>query len=139
MYLIGFFVGEIDTLNERYQAELYYEARWTERVHLSKLSPEDQTQIINGNGMMKVENLDSTTYWNPQLLIENCIGQMTELERWYTIKRNLECSAAGYSPSFVNLAICEHRRLRGMFWEKLELNHVGHRSRELRNRILCLI
>lgn len=28
------------------------------------------------------------------------------------------------SESLVKLEICEHRRLRGAFWEKLELNHV---------------
>lgn len=111
-------------MNERYQADIYYEARWTDRIHLSKLKSEEQTQILNLNGTIKLENLDSNIYWNPQLFIENCIGQITEQDRWFTIQRSLNNSTIAYSPSFVNLNICEHRRLRGMFWEKLELNHV---------------
>lgn len=116
--------GEIDTLNERYQADVYYEARWTERIHLSKLEPEEQTQLIGTNGTVRVDNLNPKTYWSPQLFIENSIGQITEQDRWFTIDRNLECTSEPYSPSFINITICEHRRVRGMFWEKLELNHV---------------
>lgn len=116
--------GEIDTLNERYQADVYYEARWTERIPLSKLESEEQTQLISANGTIRLDNLDSKIYWSPQLFIENSIGQITEQDRWFTISRNLECNGEPYSPSFINLTICEHRRVRGVFWEKLELNHV---------------
>lgn len=124
------FLGEIDTLNERYHADIYYEARWTEKIHRSNFTGDQQTKILNEESMVKLDKLDDKVFWNPQLFIENSIGVLTELDRWYTIRRNTEGNSGALSPSLMNLTVCEHRRLRGIFWEKLELNHVFcHRGR----------
>jgi hypothetical protein len=123
IYLI---LGEIDTLNEKYQADVYYEARWMEKMNMLNLTSEEQTQILNDNCSMKTDNVNSTIPWTPKLFIENEIGRIGNEEKWFTIKRDIEENKQQTvsSSSIVNVNICEHRRLKGIFWEKLELNHV---------------
>ncbi len=122
-------IGEIDTLNEKYQADIYFEARWTEKrinINTSNLTSQQQTQLLHDNMTVRLNELNSIVQWSPQLFIENAIGQIGEQDRWFTIKKALAKSdQPSLSTPFVNFSICEHRRIKGVFWEKLELNHVN--------------
>lgn len=121
--LIFIRIGEIDTLNEKYQAEIYFEARWTEKISLNNfnLNLQQEKEFVQERRTIKLENFNPNANWTPMLFIENAIGQIGELERWFTGKRILNESTT--SPLF-EVEICEHRRFKGVFWEKLELNHV---------------
>jgi hypothetical protein len=120
-------IGDIDTLNEKYQADIYFEARWTEqKMILNTLNLTSQQQIqFNENSTVKIPELSPTIHWSPQLFIGNAIGQIGEQDKWFTIKKTGSKSSQPSSPLFVNVDICEHRRMKGVFWEKLELNHVN--------------
>ena len=119
-------LGEIDTLNEKYQADIYFEARWTDTVNINSLNltRQQQAQLCNENVTIKINELNPVDYWTPQLFIENAVGQVGQQDRWFTIKKSNEKNLQSLSLSIVNLTICEHRRVKGVFWEKLELNHV---------------
>ena len=117
-------------MNEKYQADIYFEARWTEhRLSLNalNLTAQEQTQLYE-NTMVKINDFDRLIKWSPQLFIENAIAQIGTQERWLTIKKGDSGFSQPSSPLLVNLDICEHRRIKGVFWEKLELNHVGDLS-----------
>ncbi|CAF4794041.1 unnamed protein product, partial [Rotaria sp. Silwood2] len=118
---------EIDTLNEKYQADIYFEARWTERqlnLNTLNLTTQQQTQLLYENIIVRVDELNSVIHWSPQLFIENAIGQIGEQDRWFTIKRNVLKSVVEISsPFFIDADICEYRRIKGVFWQKLELTH----------------
>jgi hypothetical protein len=121
-------LGEIDTLNEKYQADIYFEARWTEKrmnIGTLNLTLQQQTQLLHENMTVRLNELNSATHWSPQLFIENAIGQIGEQDRWFTMKKILAKSDQSSSAPFVNVNICEHRRIKGVFWEKLELKHVN--------------
>jgi hypothetical protein len=125
--LIKFFaLGDIDTLNEKYQADLYYEARWVDTINVNSLdlTSQQQSQLLNENLTIKINDLNPTIHWTPQLFIGNSIGQIGEQDKWTTIKKNIKGNFEALSPPVVKLDICEHRRVKGVFWEKLELNHV---------------
>ncbi|CAF4000135.1 unnamed protein product [Rotaria magnacalcarata] len=119
-------IGEIDTLNEKYQADIYYEARWIEimNVSLLNLTAQQQGQLLNGNVTVRLNDFNRTIHWTPQLFVENAIGQIGEQDTWFTIKKHVPSHVKPSSPLVLRLEICEHRRIRGVFWEKLELNHV---------------
>lgn len=51
--------------------------------------------------------------WHPQLYIENVLGEMKEQVRY----------SARKSKHDQQFYVCEHREIRGIFWEKLELYH----------------
>jgi hypothetical protein len=88
------------------------------------LTSQQQTQLYE-NSAVKILELNPAIHWSPQLLIENAIGQCGEQNKWYTIKKTDSKSGQSSSSLFVNVDICEHRRMKGVFWEKLELNHVN--------------
>jgi len=108
-------------------------------INLLNLNPEQQSQLLNEHIAVKVNDLNRTKIndlnpnkikdlnsinnWTPQLFIENAIGPISE-EKWFTIKKNIEENLGALSPPIVNLHLCEHHRVKGLFWEKLELNHV---------------
>jgi hypothetical protein len=106
-------IGEIDTLNEKYQAQASIEARWpVEFDKLSaNLSPDDQKRLSDGKSISLVNYAASN--WHPQLYIENAIGDLKEQIR-YSAKR---------SKADKKVYVCEHRDIKGLFWEKLELHH----------------
>jgi hypothetical protein len=122
-----FSLGEIDTLNEKYQADIYFEARWIEkRMNLNplNLTTQQQTQLYE-NSVVKMTELNTAIQWSPQLFIENAVAQIGEQDKWFTIKKADSELTQPSSPLFVHVEICEHRRMKGIFWEKLELNHVS--------------
>lgn len=61
-------LGEIDTLNEKYHAELYIEAKWVEPDTV-------------------LEKYDPDIHWNPKLYIENAIEEKY-IETKYEIKND---------------------------------------------------
>jgi hypothetical protein len=119
-------LGEIDTLNEKFQADVYYEAKWTDKidVEILKLDDGQKLHLLNKNLTLKIEKLDLTVTWTPELFIENAVGQYGEQDKWYTLKKSPVEHLEPLSPPMININFCEHRRIKGVFWEKLELNHV---------------
>ncbi|CAF1500714.1 unnamed protein product [Adineta steineri] len=106
-------IGEIDTLNEKYQAHVSIESRWSilfEKFSYN-LSSDDQQRLNNGKSV-SLEKY-SQSYWHPQLYIENGLGDLKEQIK-YSAKLNKENHT---------IDICEHRDIKGFFWEKLELQH----------------
>ncbi|UJR06795.1 hypothetical protein I4U23_011082 [Adineta vaga] len=106
-------IGEIDTLNEKYQAHASIESRWIISLNelLSFISIDDQNRLLNGKSIV-LENY-SEFHWHPQISIENSLGDLKEQIK-YSAKRNLYDN---------QIYICEHRIIKGLFWEKLELQH----------------
>ncbi len=106
-------IGEIDTLNEKYQAKASIEARWaTDLGELSSnLSSNDQQRLENGKPV--VLHKYAETHWHPQLSVENVFGDIKE-QVWYSAKKSKKSN---------EVWICEHRDVKGLFWEKLELHY----------------
>jgi hypothetical protein len=106
-------VGEIDTLNEKYQAQASIEARWEVKFeNLSvHLSDDDQKHLIDGKSVSLLKYAES--HWHPQLYIENALGDLKEQIRY----------SARKSKDDNEFYVCEHRDVKGLFWEKLELQH----------------
>lgn len=106
-------IGEIDTLNEKYQAQASFEARWPVNFEKlsSQLSSDDQQQLLNGKSISLLNY--GRSHWHPQLYIENALGDLKEQIR-YSAKKNKEDN---------EVYICEQHDIRGLFWEKLELHH----------------
>ncbi|CAF3484687.1 unnamed protein product [Rotaria sp. Silwood1] len=75
------------------------------------LSNDDQKRLIDGKSI-SLSNYTQTN-WHPQLYIENTFGDLKEQIR-YTAKKSKENN---------HIYICEHRDIKGLFWEKLELHH----------------
>ncbi|CAF1336233.1 unnamed protein product, partial [Didymodactylos carnosus] len=98
--LIFLRIGNIDTLNEKYEAEAYVEATWFDK----SFHPEVQGSAIDYNPKV---------HWNPELVIDNNVGELKQ-EIFYTVIQH---------PEEQSSEICEHRTMKGTFWEKLELQH----------------
>jgi hypothetical protein len=93
-------------------------------INSLNLESKQRSDILNENITIKMKDLDPNIYWTPQLFIENAIGQIGEQVQWFTIKKHIEGNLPTSSSPIVNLDICEHRHFKGVFWEKLELDHV---------------
>jgi hypothetical protein len=108
-----FNLGEIDTLNEKYQAQAAIESRWVVDIDKlsSDLSSDDQKSLSDGKSITLTNY--PQRHWHPQLYIENAIGDLKEQIR-YSAKRSKEDN---------QIYVCEHRDIKGVFWEKLELYH----------------
>ena len=89
------------------------DSRWP--VDIQRLtphvSPDDQKRLVEGKSISLVKYAES--HWHPQLYIENALGDLKEQVR-YTAKKSKEDQ---------QIYICEHRDVKGVFWEKLELHH----------------
>jgi hypothetical protein len=111
--LMFFRIGEIDTLNEKYHAQASVEARWVvdfEKL-AANLSPDDQKHLIDGKSVSLIKYAE--THWHPQLYVENAVGETKEQIRY----------SARKSRKDNEYYVCEHRDVKGFFWEKLELQH----------------
>ncbi|UJR07959.1 hypothetical protein I4U23_012238 [Adineta vaga] len=102
-------IGEIDTLNEKYQAHASIESRWI--VSFDQFSSIEQDRLLNGKSLVLEKYTE--THWHPQLYIENGLGDLKEQIK-YSAKLNKIDK---------EIYICEHRIVKGLFWEKLELYH----------------
>ena len=88
-------INDIDTVNQRFQAEAIVESKWQD----------PSIKSLN-------DTIDPNKIWKPELYIENAINDIKEDVRYRVV-----------SDDQSNLMICEIRRLKGLFWEKLELEN----------------
>ena len=86
-------IYEIDTLNQRFHAEVLIESKWND------------PNVTSSNYDLK--NLE----WKPELYIENVINDAKE-EITYRIVQQQS-----------GLMVCEIRKVKGVFWENLELEN----------------
>ena len=100
-------------MNEKYQAQLTIESRWPVDLYrlTSHVSPDEQRRLTEGKSISFLKYAES--HWHPQLYIENALGDLKEQVR-YTAKKSKDDQ---------QIYICEHRDVKGVFWEKLELHH----------------
>jgi hypothetical protein len=100
-------------LNEKYQASVSIESRWLVDADqlMSGLSHDERQRLTNGKSVSLIKYAES--HWHPQLFIENALGDLKETIR-YSAKQSKETRL---------ICICEHRDVKGLFWEKLELHH----------------
>lgn len=96
-------------MTEKYQAHVSIESRW--EVSLRQFSSAEHDRLMQGKSL----TLDkyAETHWHPQLYIENGLGDTKEQIK-YTAKLNRHDG---------RVYLCEHRIVKGLFWEKLELHH----------------
>lgn len=86
-------INDIDTVNQRFQAEAIIECKWYD----------PSVKSLN-------DQIDSSKIWKPELNFENAINDVKEDIRYRVI------SDKNDKPM-----ICEIRKIKGIFWEKLEL------------------
>lgn len=100
-------------MNEKYQAQASIESRWSVDVNqLSSILSENDRKRLNDGKSVSLPNYTQSN-WHPQLFVENALGDLKEQIR-YSAKKS----------SHDNLIyVCEHRDIKGLFWEKLELHH----------------
>ena len=84
-------VGDIDNVNEKFQADAYIEACWEDDSIDSR------------------STFDPRHHWEPELFIENAVGNLKQDINYKMIRRDGK------------VFVCEMRMIRGIFWEKLEL------------------
>ncbi|UJR17295.1 hypothetical protein I4U23_004190 [Adineta vaga] len=114
-------IGEIDTLTEKYQAHASIESRWSvsSEKFLSDISTINQERLMNGKSIVLEKYGES--HWHPQLYIENALGDLKEQIK-YSAKINSKDK---------KIYVCEHRIIKGLFWEKLELQHFPNDVQDL--------
>ena len=93
VYIVFLKVGEIDNVKERFQADAYIESVWDD----------------NSVEPRHLNNFDPKSYWNPDLYIENSLGNLNS-----SLKYKTEQTENG-------IKVIEMRTIKGSFWEKLEL------------------
>ncbi|CAF3356016.1 unnamed protein product [Rotaria socialis] len=121
VHLVFLRIGEIDTLNEKYQAQASIESRWSVELEnlLPNLSSDEQQRLMQGKSISLIKYTEFN--WHPQLYIENALGDLKEQIRY----------SATISRTDNKIYICEHRNIKGSFWEKLELYHFPSDVQEL--------
>lgn len=93
-------IGEIDMMNERFQAEVIIESKW--------LISEDKLNLLN------VDSFDPKMHWNPELYIENAHTNVREQKKYALTK--------GKNNEFF---VTEYRLVKGNFWQRVELENVN--------------
>ncbi|XP_064647158.1 gamma-aminobutyric acid receptor subunit gamma-3-like isoform X3 [Lineus longissimus] len=91
-------IGEIDTLKEQYNADVFIQAKWREPK-------------LDGKSTEELKIIELEKYWNPLLYIDNIITE-TKDSCWLTATPNSRGEAY----------VMERRRIKGIFLENLELN-----------------
>ncbi|CAF3824054.1 unnamed protein product [Adineta steineri] len=106
-------IGEIDTLNEKYQAQIAIESRWSIELDKisSSLSSDELNRLLHGKSISLMKYAE--TNWHPQLYVENALGDLKEQIRYSARKSKIDSQ----------IYIREYRDIKGLFWEKLELHH----------------
>jgi len=94
-------LGTIDTMNEKYEAEVKIISRWQDK----KSDFGDKTEF-------KIEKDKKFEYWHPDLFIENALADKYVEEKKYKIH------PLNYGVS----EVVEERIAKGFFWERIELN-----------------
>ena len=133
-------IGQIDTRNERYDAEAYIECSWHDDDMfklLTNSSDQRSTNIgsTNHSNVTALKNIlkninafeyDPNQHWSPQLYIENAIGDIKEevrhkieiVEKIHT-NNHMKVTPENISKHMSNFTVrvCEMRKLRGVFYE----------------------
>lgn len=91
-------IGDIDTLNEKFQAEVIIESKW-------KIDPMTEPDILNKG------EYDPKKNWNPKLFIENALTVKEEVTFEISVEDNKDCY------------VTEIRTVSGLFWVKMILNN----------------
>ncbi|BHF65114.1 hypothetical protein SprV_0200812300 [Sparganum proliferum] len=91
-------IGEIDTLKEYYQADVFLQAKWREPK-------------LDGKSQEYLSRTDLDLYWNPLCYVDNILSETKEV-RWLSTQTNPNGE----------VYIVDRRRVRGVFLETLELN-----------------
>lgn len=117
-------IGEIDTQNEKFFAEILVEAKWEE----PKLSAEFDQRLVREE--KELSSANALRYWNPKIYIENALNDPSQATISYKMKKEIskECSSPDDMTSdFTNVQfkfwIYEYRKVKGYFFEKLELEY----------------
>lgn len=88
-------IHDVDTINQRFQAEAMIESKWHD----------PNVKCLN-------ESIDSNKIWKPDLYVENALGDVKEEVHYKIIPEDND-----------QLMIYEIRRVRGVFYENLELEN----------------
>lgn len=143
-------IGEIDTLNEKFFAEILVEAKWEESklcAEFEQMPASHCVQVANISTFLREEKelTHPTKYWNPKIYIENALND-PNMTIHYKIKKELAEQSVGLHKinerpdaekrskneasdfqEFNNLQfkywIFEYRKVKGFFFEKLELKY----------------
>nr|CAH8862627.1 unnamed protein product [Trichobilharzia regenti] len=142
LVLIFVKVGQVDTVNERYQADIFLQARWREPLldaiwnkssHKSKggwqsnQTVENPMTELTPKRHLNTLKLQDDEFWNPRLLIDNAQGEPIEI-----ISHEVEFVEPDFEAYLV-----EKRRIKGVFHETLELRHFPFDCQDLSVTITC--
>lgn len=97
---------DIDTVNQRFQAEAIIESKWYD------------PSITNLN-----QKIDINLLWKPDLYVENAIGDIKTDVSYKLIKQNRKNSSLveNLDDNVPLVLVCELRKVCGTFYERLEL------------------
>lgn len=112
-------IGEIDTVNERFFAEILVESRWEE----PKLKQEFDT---SKHFTEEKEIKNSNKYWNPKIYIENALNDPKQTIHYKIAKeyqKNKVFTNSEETEPGLKFWIYEYRKLKGYFFEKLNLEY----------------
>ncbi|CAH8536626.1 unnamed protein product [Schistosoma turkestanicum] len=142
LVLIFVKVGQVDTVNERYQADIFLQARWREPLldamwNKSSLKSKSSWQLqpsienpftdLTSKRQLNTLKLQDDEFWNPRLLIDNAEGEPIEI-----ISHEVEFVEPDFEAYLV-----EKRRIKGIFHETLELRHFPFDCQDLSVTITC--
>lgn len=123
-------VGDIDTLNEKFFAEILVETKWEEASLVAEFSSSLETNIDYCSEEKELTNPNK--YWNPKIYIENALNDPKQTVH-YKIKKELkntndsefynEPNIDETKSSKFKYWIYEYRKIKGLFFEKMELNY----------------
>ena len=95
-------IVDVDTINQRFYAEVYIQGKWSE-------------PLLQGKSQEELDRIDFKKYWSPKLTLVNIEGDLDDDLTWFHAKT--------YEAGYRYPVVCFRRRMRGMFKEILELKH----------------
>lgn len=118
-------IGDIDTLNERFFAEILIESKWED----PELNVEFDSEISSPNDEEEKELNQPNKYWNPKIYVENSLNDPKQTV-YYKVKKEvvdnqLERSDVDLKQlkSVAKFWLYEYRKIKGYFFEKLDLQY----------------
>ncbi|TGZ73898.1 hypothetical protein CRM22_001259 [Opisthorchis felineus] len=140
LMLIFVKIGQVDTVNERYQADIFLQARWREPLldatwNTSRPRNNFRTFNMVENPVMELApkrhlhtlKLQDDEFWNPRLLLDNAQGEPIEI-----VSHEVEFVEPDFEAYLV-----EKRRIKGVFHETLELKHFPFDCQDLSVTVTC--
>lgn len=120
-------VGDIDTLNEKFFAEILIESKWEDPNAKQEFESEKIESLLQEREISSISK-----YWTPDIFVENVLNDPKQ-NIHYKIKKepvnkNDESIAnrsrlSGSNQIEFSYWIYEYRRVKGYFFEKLELDY----------------